>query len=82
MTGNGSRPYAAAVTALPSDPPPTGGARARRTADSRMLILEAAVACLVPLLMGTVSRVQGARKRPETATRPQLARVLQVKIRF
>jgi AcrR family transcriptional regulator len=35
------------VTA-PADPsPPDGGARARRTADSRALILEAAVGCLV-----------------------------------
>jgi AcrR family transcriptional regulator len=44
-------PYAAAVTAVPSDlaisGPPAPGTRARRTADSRALILEAAVACLV-----------------------------------
>jgi len=34
------------MTALPADPS-DGGARARRSADSRALILEAAVACLV-----------------------------------
>ena len=41
-----AQPYARAVTALPSDPS-APGARARRSADSRALILEAAVACLV-----------------------------------
>ncbi|MGY1602433.1 TetR/AcrR family transcriptional regulator [Geodermatophilus sp. SYSU D00815] len=35
------------MTAPPTDPPAPGGARARRTADSRALILEAAVTCLV-----------------------------------
>src|SRR6059058_877642 len=47
MTGTRPGPYARAVTALPDQPPGDGGARARRTADSRALILEAAVACLV-----------------------------------
>jgi AcrR family transcriptional regulator len=47
VTGKASSAYAAAVTALPTDPPAAAGARARRTADSRALILEAAVACLV-----------------------------------
>ncbi|MGY1807749.1 TetR/AcrR family transcriptional regulator [Blastococcus sp. SYSU D00669] len=35
------------MTALPTGPPAPGSARARRTADSRALILEAAVTCLV-----------------------------------
>jgi AcrR family transcriptional regulator len=42
VTANGPASYARAMTALPTD-----GARARRSADSRALILEAAIACLV-----------------------------------
>src|SRR3954471_339763 len=45
MTPRASRPYASPMTALPSTAP--GGARAQRSADSRALILEAAIACLV-----------------------------------
>src|SRR6185437_14086795 len=47
MTVRRPTAYARAVIA-PADPSPRdGGARARRTADSRALILEAAVGCLV-----------------------------------